>query len=179
MTIIEHALRIAAVAHHTQTRKGTPVPYIVHPVMVSHTLIRHGFSDEVVAAGLVHDVLEDTEVTKTQLQEALGERVTQMVETLSEDKTLPWRERKEQYIENIRSASNEVKAISVADKIHNLTNLLDEYEKRGADVWNDFNAGREAKQWFEESMYEMLHTSFQHPLVEEYHVLVERLKALV
>jgi len=73
--LYERALKIAAVAHKDQVRKHDSSPYIVHPVMVAHILSSYGFSEEVVAAGLVHDVLEDSEMTEDSLRKELGDIV--------------------------------------------------------------------------------------------------------
>jgi (p)ppGpp synthase/HD superfamily hydrolase len=58
-TSFDAALILAAAVHQDQKRKGTEIPYITHPVQVARILERHGWPDEVVLAGLLHDVLED------------------------------------------------------------------------------------------------------------------------
>lgn len=177
-SLIEKAALIAQAAHAGQVRKDDASPYVVHPYMVALMLTRHGFAEEVVATALVHDVLEDTTMTHTELAELLTEEIVMMVELLSEDKELSWEDRKQKYIEAIRLAPEGVKAVSIADKIHNLDSLLSMYGVRGAEVWKVFNRGREAKTWFETSMLRMFQESWSHPLVEEYAVLVARLHAL-
>lgn len=178
MTILEKALRLSALAHKNQTRKGTPVPYIIHPVMVAHLLQKYGASDTVIAAALVHDVLEDTPITLDELRSELGEDIAHIVELLSEDKSLPWKERKNAYKENVRTGGEDVQVVSLGDKVHNLASLLDEYEERGEELWSVFNASKEDKLWFEEEMLKVF-SDLPHPLVEEYRALVGRLRALV
>ena len=68
MNVIEKAARVAIVAHKDQKRKDDGFPYIVHPFMVANKLAQHNFSDEVIAAGLVHDVLEDSSTSQQELE---------------------------------------------------------------------------------------------------------------
>jgi (p)ppGpp synthase/HD superfamily hydrolase len=179
MTLTEQAFAIALKAHEGQVRKTDGSPYIIHPVMVSHLLAHHGFGDAVCAAALVHDVLEDTSFREADLRDVLGDEVVTMVAAVSENKALPWEERKRAYIEAVRASSSETKAVSVGDKIHNAQSLIDLHEREGHAAWSHFSRDREQKLWFEEAMLTMLRESWQHPLVETYGVLVEKLRTLV
>ena len=90
------ALQFATNAHSGQFRKGTKIPYIVHPVTVMQTLIEYGASDDAVMAGILHDTLEDTPTTVADLEQNFGKRITHLVIGASEmDKSLSWEERKE------------------------------------------------------------------------------------
>lgn len=176
--LIEQAAKIAAQAHAGQMRKGDDTPYIVHPFMVAMLLQKNGFSDTCIAAALVHDVLEDTDYGTDALREALGDEVLAIVLTLTEDKSLPWEERKKKYIESVRNGSEEAKAVSIADKIHNLKSLLTMHAQEGAGIWKVFNRGKEQKLWFEEAMLTMFQEAWQHELVGEYEQLIEQMKTL-
>lgn len=178
-SLTERALRIALDAHQGQTRKIDKSPYIVHPIMVAMRLTRHGFSEEVVAAGLVHDVVEDTPLTREDLARDLGESVAALVDAVSEDKTIPWEDRKRKYIEVVRSGSEGVKAISVCDKIHNAESLILGHSQIGAGIWQNFTRGREQQLWFQKEMLRMLQESWRHPLVEEFAAVVARLEQLL
>lgn len=175
--LIEKAAHIAVVAHEGQTRKGEPMPYVVHTFMVAHKVSQHGFNDRVIAAALTHDVLEDTDFGEVLLLEALGEEVVLLVKTLSEDKTLPWKERKQLYIETVGKGSDEAKAISAADKIHNLESIIRAH-KEGHDVWDMLAHTKDEQVWFAEAELAMLQDSWEHVLVDEYAQLVERMKML-
>lgn len=176
--LIEKAVALAVRAHTGQTRKGSTQSYIVHPVETALILARHGFSDTVVAAALVHDVVEDTSVSAMDVRAELGDEVAALVALVTHDDSLLWEEKKKAYIDAVRVASEEVKAISVADKIANAHSLLAAYEVHGADIWKLFNAGREKKLWFEHAMLTMLRESWRHPLVEEYAGLVNQMENL-
>ena len=170
--LVEKAARIMAVAHEKQTRKSDGSPFIVHPVMVALKLVKLGFGDSVIAAALTHDVLEDTDFSEEKMREKLGEDVLKIVKTVTEDKSLAWEDRKQKYIETVRNGSEETKAVSISDKIHNLENLLDAHAQMGTNIWEKFNRGKEKKRWFEHAMLDMFRESWKHPLVDEYAELV-------
>lgn len=177
-SLVETASQVAFVAHTGQTRKDSGSPYVIHPYMTALKLARHGFSETVAAAAIVHDVLEDTGVTEDQLRELLGEEVVTIVRALTEDKSLVWEKRKELYIESIRNAPDAVKAVSIADKIHNLESLLAAHAVQGPAVWKLFNRGRESKAWFEHTLLSAVQATWSHPLVDEYAQLVLRMDGL-
>jgi (p)ppGpp synthase/HD superfamily hydrolase len=176
--IIGKALSIAVEAHRNQRRKGDNLPYIIHPVMVSVKLIKHDFQDEVIAAALTHDVLEDTDFPEEELRKELGDDVLEIVKTRSHDKSLPWEEKKKRYVEAVRRGSESVKAVAVADKIHNMDSFLIAYEEQGPDLWKKFNRGRDEKIWFEKEMLRMFKETWQHPLIAEYEYLLKKVLTL-
>lgn len=177
-SLVEKASLIAFVAHAGQVRKDAGSPYVIHPYMATLVLASHGFGEKVLAAALVHDVLEDTQVTAEQLEELLGKEVLAIVQVLTEDKSLPWEARKERYIEAIRTASPEAKAVSLADKIHNLESLFVAHAAQGTEIWKVFNRGREQKIWFEKSLLNVFQETWSHPLIDRYATLVARMDSL-
>lgn len=176
--LIEKAEQIAISAHKGQTRKDGKTPYIEHPTKVAKKLSQHNFRDEVIAAAFVHDVLEDTDFSEEHLRKELGEEVLAIVKTVSENKSLPWKERKEGYVEQVRNGSEEAKAVSIADKIHNASNILSDYNKSGPAIWDRFTGGHEKTLWSAELALSMFKDSLDHPLVSEYESLVKKLKEL-
>lgn len=177
MTLTDKALRMAFAAHEGQMRHEG-IPYITHPVAVALIVARHGFPEEAVAAALVHDVLEDTKVTESEMHQELGDAVTDIVKTVSYDHSLPWRQQRERYIEAVRAAGDNAKAVSLADKIHNAQSLINLHEAGGPAIWSKFHTTREEKLWFEEEMLKMLKISWNHPLIGEYEALVAKLLTL-
>lgn len=178
ISLIERAFHIAVTAHDGQLRKEGDIPYIVHPFAVALYLARRGFPDTVIAAALVHDVLEDTEYPEEQLREELGLEVMDIVYAVTNDDTKSWDEKKLRYIETVRMGPDGAKAVATADKIHNAESLIHAYKKEGNTVWAHFNQGREKKLWFEEEMLRMLKETWDDPMVSEYEALVEQLKGL-
>ena len=177
-SLIERAVRLAVSAHAGQKRKEADIPYIVHPVMVALLLTRHGFSETIIAAALTHDVLEDSTLSPTVFIEHLGMDVFEIVNALTDDHDLPWEEKKLKYIEHVRMGAEGVKAVAVADKIHNAQSLILAHKKQGASVWQYFNRGREKKIWFEEALLKALKETWSHPLVEEYETLLGHMRLL-
>lgn len=95
MDLIDIARDLARRARAGQTRKDRVTPYIEHPLAAAATLSGYGYDDETVAAGLLHDVIEDTDLEAADLDAAVGPRIRELVEAASEpDKSLSCRERK-------------------------------------------------------------------------------------
>lgn len=178
ISLIEKAVKIASVAHAGQTRKDKETQYIVHPFMVAFILEKYGFSDTIIAAALTHDVLEDSDFGEEKLRRELGDTVVDIVKAVSEDKSLPWEDRKKLYTEVVGRSQAEVKAVSLADKIHNIKSILNSYEIIGPDVWKSFNRGREQQIEFMNNMLKMFKETWSHPMVDEYETLVKKVTAL-
>jgi len=158
---VARALRWAAVCHRSQLRKGSDTPYIEHAFGVALILDRAGFEEEVVIAGLLHDVVEDTEATLAQVQEKFGAGVAELVEHCTELKVdteghkRPWLDRKRDHLAAIAEAPESAWAVLLADKLHNLLSI--ELDLRdGRPVWSHFNAERAQVLWYYRSMIEQL-----------------------
>jgi len=151
------ALVLAARAHRTQTRKGTDIPYVVHPVHVSTILIRYGYGEEVAIAGLLHDVVEDQEVPLSYIQAEFGPVVAGIVAALSERKregeaTRPWDRRKQEALDKLRETSEKAVAVKAADALHNARSLATRLRQAGASAWQSFARGPEDTLWYYHSV---------------------------
>lgn len=180
MLLVKRALDWASVWHASQARKypGIRVPYVSHLAGVAAILSRHGFSDEVVAAGALHDALEDTEVGFDELAAKFGARVAELVRSCSEeDKSLPWEERKSRYLEAFSKKDWEAQAITLADKIDNLQSILVCAQDFG-DPWPQFKRGREAQVERFRALLERARALPGHPLVDEYARVVSAIEAI-
>jgi (p)ppGpp synthase/HD superfamily hydrolase len=176
MDIVEKALQFASKAHKDQYRKNTDIPYISHPVAVAMILMKVGYNDELIAAGLLHDTVEDTEITLDDIQREFGAIVAEIVAGCSEpDKSLSWKERKEHTIEFLKTASEDIRAVACADKLHNIQSIIRDFEELGDEVWNRFNAGKEQQKWYYRNIVESLSFHSTFPLVAELQKEVERL----
>ncbi len=157
MDLIDRAIEVAAWAHRNQVRKGTDIPYIAHPYAVGLMLSRAGCADDVVAAGILHDTIEDTATTIDDLRREFGENVASIVAGCSEpDKSHGWEERKQHTLEFMKTATWEVRAVSCADKLHNLRSIQHAYEQLGEEVWTRFKRGRKDQEWYYRTMAEVL-----------------------
>jgi (p)ppGpp synthase/HD superfamily hydrolase len=145
--LLKRALDKAAVWHRDQKRKypGADVPYVSHVAGVVAILARHRFDDEVLAAGALHDVLEDCGVSHAELARLFGDRVADLVRAVSEeDKSLPWEERKRAYLERFARAPWDAQAIGIADKIDNFASIVVCASDHG-DPWSLLKRGRDAQ----------------------------------
>ena len=143
---LERALGVALAAHEGQFRKGSDTPYVVHPIHVALLLARFGAEDEVLQAGVLHDVVEDCEGwTIERMREEFGARVASIVDELTEDKSRTWEERKQAAIDHAPSMSREAAAVKACDKLHNLESLLAQLEQARdpEQVWRRFRGGRD------------------------------------
>ncbi len=177
MTRTEQALRLAYTAHSGQTRKTDNSPYIIHPIMVASMLTTAAASEEVIVAALLHDVLEDTDTDEALVLQVAGSEAMRIIRAVSEDKSLPWEERKAAYAEAVVAGGESVWLVSVADKIHNAESLLDHINTVGPDAWLAFNRGKETKLAFERLLYTKLADVWQHPLLDRYGQLITVLEA--
>lgn len=176
MDIIEKALQMASRAHQNQYRKNTDIPYIAHPVAVGMMLMKEGYSEELVAAGILHDTVEDTDLTLEDMIREFGSGIAEIVAGCSEpDKSLPWKERKEHTIEFLKTAPEEIRVVACADKLHNIRSILKDYEQVGDEVWRRFNAGKEEQKWYYTSIVESLGWQSSFPLLQELQKQVKRL----
>jgi (p)ppGpp synthase/HD superfamily hydrolase len=167
--LINKAAEFAAIAHGRQLRKSpeAQIPYFQHPLMVGLILQRAGLDDQVVAAGILHDVLEDTKAKSEDLERGFGSRIARIVLAVSErNKSLPWEERKERYLEGLRGAGSDVRAVAAADKIHNIRSILLSLE-RGVDIWARFKRGREVQVDRFRRVLKVLGSGWDHPLLAE------------
>lgn len=178
MDLYQRALKVAIEAHKNQIRKHDGSPYVAHPIMVGRILERAGFSEVVVAAGLTHDVLEDTPITEPELRTMLGDAVVDIVAAVSEDQALVWEERKEKYVKTVVAGGESVWAVSVADKIHNAQDFIAFHAVSGPECWSVFNRDKEKKIWFEKLVHTELSKVWQHPLLDTYADLIRTLESL-
>ncbi len=121
---LTQAFLLANKHHRGQERKGG-LPYITHPISVAKKLHEAGFNSRVVAAGLLHDVLEDTGCEIEEIKEGLGAQVARWVgEVTDRDKTVSWAQRKKNYIQRLSKAPRQALAVACADKTDNLRSLV-------------------------------------------------------
>ena len=121
------AVRFAAEQHRGDRRKGSEgAPYINHPIAVAEQLAATGMADDVelLMAALLHDVVEDTGVTREQLVELFGPGVADTVLEVSYDKSLEKGERKRLVVETIGSKSRSARLIKLSDLISNVNDVL-------------------------------------------------------
>ena len=145
--LVHSALERARKSHAGQVRNGSGgMPYVEHPIAVAARLEELGYRDEVLAAALLHDVVEDSETTLEELRELFGDEVASLVGALTDDEAIEsYRERKAEHRERVAAAPTDALAIYGADKLTNTTTLRDAYAKEGDAVRDEFKVPVELK----------------------------------
>ena len=158
MKITEKAKSFAITAHIGQIRKSDKEkPKIIHPINVANILQEYNFDDNVIAAGYLHDVIEDTNYTKEDLLKSFGEDVVSLVlGATEEDKSLSWEERKQETITKVKTLDLRHKAIVCADKISNLEDLRIIFEINGKKDFSAFKRGFDKQKWYYTGVYDSL-----------------------
>jgi (p)ppGpp synthase/HD superfamily hydrolase len=143
--ILEKAIVYAAENHMGAVRKGNDIPYIVHPMEALSIAATMTNDPEVLAATVLHDVVEDTAITINQIEEGFGKRVADLVAWSSEDKMphIPpqesWKARKDATIKSLEDASLDEMIIILADKLSNIRGLYQGLIHIGDEIWRQFN----------------------------------------
>ncbi len=142
----QKAVQFSFRAHRKQKRKGTDIAYVSHPMIVGLILARLRAGSEVVIAGILHDIIEDTEYHKKDLRNLFGGNVANLVEEVSEtDRDLPYRERKERAAAKLYGVSDEAVLIKAADVLSNMTDLESDLRQKGEDGFNIFHIEKNKK----------------------------------
>ena len=145
---ISQAILFATERHNGQLRKGTALPYILHPLEVLQILSNMKADINVQIAGVLHDTIEDTATTAEEIAALFGDDVAALVSHHSEDKTKSWAERKTAAISALRDADDRLKMLVLADKLSNLRSIARDYALLKDDLWKRFNAPKEKQAWY-------------------------------
>ena len=161
------ALKWASELHRLQRRKGSAesvpgkcprlIPYVNHLIAVVEILGRVGGveDEDILIAGLLHDAIEDTEVTEADIYAAFGPRVGRIVGEVSDDRSLDQMDRKAAQVAHAAALSREAQLVKLADKIHNCSDLMthppegwspqriSDYRKWSCDVVDGLRGGNE------------------------------------
>ena len=143
MTLVSEAMIFAARAHDGALRKGTTIPYIVHPAEVAAIAATLTDDPEILAAALLHDVMEDCGVTETELAAQFGARVAQLVRSETQerngDPAETWLSRKRGAVERIGRSGRAIKIIALSDKLSNMRAIHRDYDRDGERLFFRFH----------------------------------------
>jgi guanosine-3',5'-bis(diphosphate) 3'-pyrophosphohydrolase len=145
--LVQAALEQARSDPAGQVRNGSGgMPYVEHPMRVAALLDEHGYSEEVLAAALLHDVVEDSDTTLDELREKFGDVVAGLVGAMTDDESIDdYRQRKAEHRERLAAAPAEAMAIYGADKLTNVRTLAEAYAEEGDAVREEFKVPIELK----------------------------------
>ncbi len=174
MTILDKAIIYATEAHTGVFRKGGKTPYIVHPMEVASIAARMTDDIEVVAAAVLHDVIEDTPTTTEQLEDIFGKRVVELVLADSDDKQYgqsaeSWEIRKTKTLNRIPTLSKDEQIVVLSDKLSNLRSIYHDYTIVGDELWKKFNVKNKSKQeWYYSGIAERINKLKETNAFKEY-----------
>ena len=156
--LVRTALEMAREAHAGQIRNASGGrPYIDHPVAVAENLAEHISSDEVLAAALLHDVVEDSELRVEDVRRRCGDRVAEIVDALTDDATVePYEKRKREHRDRVEAAGQDTLAIYAADKLTNVEMLRAAHRGEGEAVERELKVPLDEKVEIWEQDLEML-----------------------
>ncbi len=181
LPLYERAVVFAATAHQRMTRKGSRIPYLTHPVEAAAIVAELTDDEELIAAAVLHDVVEDTDVALPLIRQYFGERVAYYVgcETENKRRDLPpestWELRKQETITYLRERADcGAKMLALADKLSNLRSIERDIQKIGDRIWERFNQKDKAKHaWLYRQTAEALRDLEEYPAWKEYDRLVK------
>ena len=144
-SMLDEAIIFATKAHEKTVRKGTKLPYIVHPIEAVAIVATMTDDQELLAAAALHDVIEDTHYTYEDIKVKFGERVANFVSQESDEvypdlpKEESWKIRKTHALARLKSSSKETKIIALGDKLSNMRAIYRDHKAEGESFWNRFN----------------------------------------
>ena len=183
MDLLDNAIEFATEAHSGQVRKMAFTPYILHPLEVACIISTITDSKEVMAAGLLHDTIEDCNADPKEIKRLFGPRVSALVQSETEDKLSQrpaadtWLERKEDSLLMLRHTQDiDVKILWLGDKLSNMRSFYREYLKRGTDIFSALNQ-KDPKMhyWYYSTIAEYISELSHTAAYSEYVELIDKL----
>ena len=151
-SLFDKAAHFAIDAHSGTERRGKGFPYILHPMEAASIVATITGDPEMLAAAVLHDVVEDTDVTIEQIRDTFGDRVAQLVqhETAPKDKSLSWQQKKQKQLEQLMAADRDSKIVAIGDKLSNMRGVANDYRLIGDKLWSRFHApeGKKDIEWY-------------------------------
>ena len=179
-SLLDRAIVFAVNAHKGVERKGKGFPYIVHPLEAVSIVATMSSDQELLAAAVLHDVIEDTPTTFEDLKQEFGERVARLVEAES-DKAVKgpdaetWRQRKLDSLNRLRSADRDVKIVTIGDKLSNMRAIALDYQAVGDELWKRFTISNPAEHaWRYRALAEALSDLADTEAYKEFCMLVDK-----
>ncbi len=157
--LIDEAIIFAVKAHSGSTRKSEKTPYVFHPLETAHIVASITDDTEVIAAAVLHDVVEDTKYTYDDIKTKFGKNVADLVANETEDKMreisaeASWMTRKKQFLDNLKNAPVKAKMITLADKLSNMRITKRAFDEKGTNLWQGFHQKDHSLQgWYYKSI---------------------------
>ncbi len=177
----QQAFTYASDLHATQTRKGKDVPYISHLMGVAAIVLEQGGTESQAIGALLHDAVEDQDVTVEEIRQRFNDEVAQIVEgcTNAESEPESGRGGKEEYIAHLSEAGPSVWLVAAADKLYNARNILEDYRIEGESLWDRFTGKKDGTLWYYRTLAHTFREIDPSPLADELGRVVSELEQLV
>jgi (p)ppGpp synthase/HD superfamily hydrolase len=176
------ALAFAERAHRSQTRKGTTIPYVAHLLAVAALVLEYGGDEDQAVAALLHDVVEDQggSAMAAEVRSRFDDRIADIVLACGDADAIPkppWRERKQAYLASVPRKSPDAILVTMADKLHNVTTIIEDHREVGDAVWSRFTGGCDSTLWYYRSLADALAERQPGPLADRLRRTVAALEA--
>lgn len=179
--LLDRAIVFAVHAHAGTERRGKGFPYIVHPLEAVEIVATMTRDQELLAAAVLHDTVEDTDVTLEQIRAEFGDRVATLVASESETKDCgvskeeSWHARKQTAIDRLAKASRDSKIVAMGDKLSNMRAIARDYAAQGDALWNLFNTkDPKEHEWHYRGLADALHELHDTLAYREFEQLVHQ-----
>ena len=153
-TLLDRAIVFAVRAHAGTERRGKGFPYIVHPMEAVEIVATMTSDQELLAAAVLHDTVEDTDTTVEQIRTEFGDRIASLVASESDivvdgvNEEDSWHARKQAAIDRLARASHDAKVVALGDKLSNMRAIARDYAQQGDALWNLFHVkDRKEHEW--------------------------------
>ena len=143
--LLDRAIVLAVKSHAGTERRGKGFPYIVHPLEAMAIVATMTSDQEMLAAAVLHDTVEDTDVTLEEIRAEFGDRVATLVAYESEEKIdemsaeSSWHARKQATLDRLAAAPHDAKVVALGDKLSNMRAIARDYVELGDALWSRFH----------------------------------------
>jgi myo-inositol-1(or 4)-monophosphatase len=181
MDKVTKAIKFAADAHDGMERKKDKTPYILHPMEAAVIVGSMTGDRDVICAALLHDVVEDTDITIEEIEDTFGSRVRALVESETEHKRaelppeITWRIRKDESLEELASCGDrDVLILWLGDKLSNMRSFYRIWKSEGDSMWQSFNQKDPLQQkWYYSRIAELTSSLKDFSAWQEYNELLK------
>ena len=182
---VEQAIKAAAILHQDQLRKGDQaLPYITHLVATMLILRDYTSDEDTLVAALLHDTLEDTDYTEVELREDFGDKVADIVTTVTEPKRdgevkIAWIDVKKGYAKQLRKGPIEAVYVAAADKAHNFRTTVDDYYNNHDAFLRDFGTHLDLRLEAYQNIANAINSRLKDGIVHEFNHTFEAYKDFI
>lgn len=171
--MIQKAIHFATLAHAGQKRKGTDVPYILHPLEAGIIVSQIRFDEDIICGAILHDVVEDAGLSVQAIEKQFNNRIAKLVQFQTKDIEKSWQEQRNETIEKISSEQDLDKIIvALGDKLSNIRAIHQDYQTEGEELWKRFRAKEKDKVgWYYSGLVEAFYRLSGYSAYQEFKTL--------